>query len=122
MAIQGVHFAPLDGGLGMSFREMNVRADLDGKRVTSEKMAESVPHVSNFGVETKLGTSEFQQNNQEVIDTAVEKVAEIMQRDDEYTEVSNFGDESHFSTSSFQELNATPAQQQAAQAYASFGW
>ena len=62
----------------------------------------------------------FQQENQELIDVAVDKVAEIMQRDDDLTEVSNFGNESPFSSASFQEMNATPAQQQAAKAYASF--
>ena len=120
MAVQGVGGPALDGGLAMSFRQINVQADLVGKQVTSEKMAEGIPHVSNFGVETNLGTSHFQQENQELIDTSVEKVAEIMQRDDDLTEVSNFGTESPFSSASFQEMNATPAQQQAAKAYASF--
>ena len=120
MAIQGVGGAALDGGLAMSFRQINVQADLIGKQVTSEKMAESIPHVSNFGVETNLGTSHFQQENQELLDTSADVVAGIMQRDDDLVEVSNFGNESPFSTSSFQELNATPAQQQAAKAYASF--
>ena len=120
MAIQGASFAPLDGGLGMSFRQINVQADLVGKQITSEKMAEGIPHVSNFGVETNLGTSHFQQENQELIDTSIEKASEIMQRDDDMMEVSNFGTESHFSASSFQEMNATPAQQQAAKAYGAF--
>ena len=120
MAIQGVSYAPLDGGMSMSFRQINVQTDLIGKRVTSEKMAESIPHVSNFGVETNLGTSHFQQENQEVIDTSIEKASEIMQRDDDMMEVSNFGTESHFSASSFKEMNSTPAQEQAAKAYAAF--
>ena len=124
MAIQGVG-APLDGGLGMSFRQINVQADLVGKQVTSEKMAESVPHVSNFGVETNLGTSAFQQNNQEIVDVSVDKIAEIMEKDDEFTQVSNFGTESPFSSSSFQEMNkpaaVSSAQQAAASAYGYFG-
>ena len=120
MAIQGVGGPALDGGLSMSFRQINVQADLVGKQVTSEKMEVAVPHVSNFGVETNLGTSHFQQENQELIDTSIEKVSEIMQRDDDMMEVSNFGDESPFTSSSFQEMNTTPAQQKAAQAYGSF--
>ena len=120
MAVNGVGGPALDGGLSMSFRQINIQADMIGKQVTSEKMAESIPHVSNFGVETNLGTSHFQKENQELIDVAVDKVAEIMEKDDDLTEVSNFGNESPFSTSSFQELNTTPAQQQAAKAYASF--
>ncbi len=120
MAIQGVGGAPLDGGLSRSFREINVQTDLIGKQVTSEKMAEGIPHVSNFGIETNLGTSHFQQENQEVIDTSLEKVSEIMQRDDDLMEVSNFGNESPFSPSAFKEMNTTSAQQKAAQAYGSF--
>ena len=125
MAIQGVGGAALDGGLSMSFRQINIQADLMGKQVTSEKMAESIPHVSNFGVETNLGTSHFQQENQELIDASIEKVSEIMERDDDLMEVSNTGSESPFSSSSFQEMNTpsavSSAQQQAASAYSYFG-
>lgn len=124
MAIQGVG-APLDGGLGLSFRQINVQADLVGKQVTSEKMAESIPRVSNFGVETNIGTSEFQKGNKEILDVSVDKIAEIMEKDDEYTQVSNFGNESPFSASSFKEMNTpaavSSAQQQAASAYGYFG-
>ena len=120
MAIQGVSYAPLDGGLAKSFRQINVQADLVGKQVTSQKMYDSLTHISNFGVETNLGSSHFQKENQELIDTSIEKVAEIMEQDNDLMEVSNFGTESHFSGSSFQEMNATAAQQQAAKAYSSF--
>ena len=125
MAIQGVGGPALDGGLSMSFRQINVQADLTGKQVTSEKMYDSLVHISNFGTETNLGTSHFQEENQELIDTSVEKIAEIMEKDDEYMEVSNTGTESPFSSSSFQEMNTpaavSSAQQHAASAYSYFG-
>ena len=120
MAVQGVSGSAWVGSLTTSFRQINVEADMLGKQVTSEKMAESIPHVSNFGIETNLGTSHFQHENQELIDTSIEKVSEIMQRDDDLMEVSNFGTESPFSPSNFKELNTTPAVQQAARAYSNF--
>ncbi len=120
MAINGVGGPAIDGGLGMSFRQINVQANIIGKQVTSEKMAEGIPHVSNFGVETNLGTSHFQQENQELIDEGLDTIARVMERDDDMMEVSNFGTESYFSESGFQELNATPAQQAAANAYSQF--
>ena len=59
MAIQGVG----GGNSAVTFRQINLQADLVGKQATAEKMAEGVPHVSNFGVETNLGTSHFQKEN-----------------------------------------------------------
>ena len=120
MAIQGV------GGSvpAVSFRQINVQANLVGKQVTSEKMAEGMPSVSNFGTETNLGTSHFQEENQELLDESVETIAAIMEQDDQFEAPVN-GSGTAFSSSGFQELNTTPAvsaaQQQAASAYGYFG-
>lgn len=122
MAIQGIS-TPLDGGLALSFRQANVQVNRTGEAVTAEKMYESLPHISNAGNETKLGSSEFQQDNQEVLEVSVEKMAEIMERDDDLMEITNSGTQTHFSPSGFQEANNTSfsAQQQiAASAYSYF--
>ena len=117
MAIQGIG----GGSNAMSFRQINVQADLVGKQVTSEKMAEGIPHVSNFGTETNLGTSHFQEENQELIDVSVDKIAEIMEKDDQFEAPVN-GSGTAFTSSGFQEMN-TPSsvQQAAANAYGYFG-
>lgn len=118
MAIQGV-----GGGYAPSFRQINVQADLIGKQVTSQKMAEGMPSVSNFGTETNLGTSHFQKENQELLDVSVETIAGIMEQDDQYEAPVN-GSGTAFSSSGFQEMN-TPSsvssqQQAAANAYGQF--
>lgn len=119
MAIQGI-----GGGSAVSFRQINVQADLIGKQVTAEKMAEGMPQVSNFGTETNLGTSHFQKENQELLEVSVETVSAIMEKDDQFESSVN-GSSTAFSSSGFQELNApakvSAQQQAAANAYGYFG-
>lgn len=121
MAIQGIG----GGSLTMSFRQTNFQLDRIGEQATAVRMHESNPHVSNAGNETNLGTSHFQQENNELIETSVERVAAIMERDDDYMEVSNTGSEAPASSTGFQEVNDTSADKQqqlavAARAYSYF--
>ena len=121
MAIQGVS----GGGLTMSFRQTNFQLDRIGSQATAVRMRESNPHVSNTGNETNLGTSHFQQENEELIETSVERVSAIMERDDDYMEVSNTGSEAPTSSAGFQDVNNTSADKQqqiavAARAYSYF--
>ena len=121
MAIQGVS----GGGLTMSFRQTNFQLDRIGSQATAVRMRESNPHVSNTGNETNLGTSHFQQENEELIETSVERVSAIMERDDDYMEVSNTGSEAPASAMGFQDMNNTSADKQqqiavAARAYSYF--
>ena len=122
MAIQGIGGV---GGLNLSFRQNNFQVDRLGEQATAIRMHESNPHVSNAGNETNLGTSHFQQENEELIETSVDRVAAIMERDDEYMEVSNTGSEAPASSTGFQEVNDTSADRQqqlavAARAYSYF--
>ena len=122
MAIQGIGGG---GNLTLSFRQTNFQLDRIGEQATAVRMHESNPHVSNTGNETNLGTSHFQQENEELIETSVERVAAIMERDDDYMEVSNTGSEAPASSTGFQEANNTSADRQqqlaeAARAYSYF--
>lgn len=122
MAVQGIGGV---GGLNLTFRQNNFRVDRLGGQATAVRMHESNPHVSNAGTETNLGTSHFQQENTELIETSVDRVASIMERDDEYVEVSNTGSEAPASPVGFQEANDTSANKQqqlaeAARAYSYF--
>ena len=91
--------------LTMSFRESNVQANRIGEQVTAQKMYGGLIHLSSSGTETNLGTSEFQKGNNQIFDDSVKLMAEIMERDDQYTEVSNSGLETLFSPAGFQEQN-----------------
>ena len=122
MAIQGIGGV---GGMNLSFRQNNFQVDRLGEQATAVRMRESNPHVSNAGNETNIGTSHFQRENTELIETSVDRVSAIMERDDEYTEVSNLGDESPFSSTGFQQANDISADKQqqlavAARAYSYF--
>lgn len=122
MAIQGIGGV---GGLNMSFRQNNINVDQLGAQATAVRMRESNPHVSNAGNETNLGTSHFQQENDELIEASVERVSAIMERDDEYVEVSNTGSENPYGSSGFREANNISADKQqqiavAARAYSYF--
>ena len=80
MAIQGIGSgAALDGGLTLSFRQANVQIGETGSAVTATKMYESLPHLAKGGVETNIGTSEFQKTNNQAVEVTVEKIAEIME-------------------------------------------
>ena len=81
MAIQGIGNG--NGGLTMSFRQTNLQLDRIGEQATAVRMRESNPHLSSSGTETNLGTSHFQRENEELIEASVERVAAIMEKDDD---------------------------------------
>ena len=120
MAVQGI-----GGGTPVSFMQSNLQAERLGGQATAVRMRESNPHLPISGTETNLGTSEFQQNNDEMIEVSVEKIAEIMEKDDEYTKFENVGTQNPYAASGFQDLNNTSADKQqqiavAARAYSYF--
>ena len=105
-----------------TFRQTNVQLNKIGNDVTSEKMETAMNSVSNFGNETKLGSSQFSQINEQIEDDAVNRISYIMEQDDEFEPPAN-GSDSGFSTSGFQQLNDTsfdPAMQRAASSYSYF--
>ena len=120
MAIQGIG----GGGNSVSFMQSNLQAERLGDQATAVRMRESNPHLSSSGAETNIGTSQFQKTNDEVTEISVEKISEIMEKDDDLTEGSISG-ENLYGPSGFQELNNTSADRQqqiavAARAYSYF--
>lgn len=121
MAIQGIGGA----GASASFMQSNLQAERLGGQATAVRMRESNPHLSSSGTETNLGKSQFQETNDEAIEVSVEKIAEIMEKDDEYTKFSGVGTQNPYAASGFQDLNNTSADKQqqiavAARAYSYF--
>ena len=85
-----------------TFRQMNFDAAQNGRQATSEAMEEAQNPVSNFGVETHIGSSKFSQNSKQIEEYGVESLTSIMEQDDEYEAPTN-GSSSAFSSSGFQE-------------------
>ncbi|MBR1398529.1 MAG: hypothetical protein IJ563_13505 [Selenomonadaceae bacterium] len=105
-----------------TFRQTNVQLHQIGSDVTSEKMEDAMYSVSNFGNETKLGSSEFRQINEQIENDAVDRISVIMEQDDDFQPAVN-GDSSGFSPIGFQQSNDTsfdPAMRRAASSYSYF--
>lgn len=119
MAIQGI-----GSDARATFMQSNLQAGRLGGQATAVRMHESNPHLSSSGTETNLGTSKFSQTNDEAIEVSVEKISEIMEKDDDFTKGSISG-ENPYGPSGFQDLNNTSADKQqqiavAARAYSYF--
>ena len=91
-----------------SFPQMNREVTAQGQQAakTLSEEAASYSKVSNFGNETKLGSSTFQRENSTIVDIGENKAAMLMERSKSYYEVSNFGNETKLGKSSFQQENA----------------
>ena len=91
-----------------SFQQLNRKVDSEGVQTASaiSKKAGDYSRVSNFGTETKLGTSKFQQGNEKVNDLGESKTSQAMRKAKSYYEVSNFGNETNLGKSRFQQTNA----------------
>jgi hypothetical protein len=91
-----------------SFQQLNRKVNSEGVQTASEisRKAGDYSRVSNFGTETKLGTSKFQQGNRETDSIGESKTSEFMQKAKSYFEVSNFGTETNLGKSRFQQTNA----------------
>ena len=87
---------------------MNKEAIRDGMQVTSQitEKAQSYYEVSNFGNETKLGSSEFQQQAKEVVKQGEANVARSMKAALDVSRVSQFGNQTSLGHSRFQQSNA----------------
>ena len=66
----------------------------------------SYTRVSNFGTETKLGSSKFQQQAKDISAQGAQSTASGMKKALDVTRVSNFGTESSLGKSNFQQANA----------------
>ena len=100
MAVGGV-----SGGSG--FLQVNQMVSRIGEEKAAMYMERSKSHyeVSNFGNETKLGTSRFQRENDKVLNTGEQKTSMLTERGKAITDVSNFGNETKFGRSEFQREN-----------------
>lgn len=110
MAINGVGGAGT--GIPVTFRQLNAQAAQLGDSAMAARMHASRPETPKNGDATNIGTSEFQKTNNEVIDITVEKMSEIMEQDDKYTERSNSGTQPMLSPSGVMESNNVSLEKQ----------
>ncbi|MBQ5419981.1 MAG: hypothetical protein IIU24_07730, partial [Selenomonas sp.] len=80
----------------------------EGSQITSRIMdkAKSYYEVSNFGTETKLGSSKFQQQVKQISEQGQQNMAQGMKAALDVTRVSQFGTETNLGHSKFQQANA----------------
>ncbi|MBQ1809010.1 MAG: hypothetical protein IIZ87_05740, partial [Selenomonas sp.] len=76
-----------------------------GMQATKERseQAASYTKVSNFGTETKIGSSLFQRDNVKTNNEGSQITSQIMDKAKSYYEVSNFGTETKLGSSKFQQ-------------------
>ena len=91
-----------------TFQQLNRDVHTQGVEQASKisKEAGDYSRVSNFGNETKLGTSKFQQTVKAASEQGQRNVSESMEKAASYTKVSNFGTETKLGSSKFQQANA----------------
>ena len=109
MGISGIG----SSGTMMSFVQLNQNVSYTGQQASKQvtEQTAAMTDVSNFGTETKIGTSPFQQGNDRIIRDGTSKTDEIAQKAKSYYEVSNFGNETKTGTSKFQQQLREIAQQ-----------
>ena len=86
---------------------LNQGVRAEGQQVAAQitQKAASYSKVSNFGTETKIGSSPFQQGNKTIVSIGEEKTARIMDKAKQPYTVSNFGTETKIGSSKFQQAN-----------------
>ena len=91
-----------------TFQQLNRDVHTQGVEQASRisKEAGDYSRVSNFGNETKLGTSKFQRGNETIATIGENKTSELMDKAKSYYAVSNFGTETKLGSSKFQQANA----------------
>ena len=91
-----------------TFQQLNRDVHTQGVEQASRisKEAGDYSRVSNFGNETKLGTSKFQQTGKAASEQGQRNVSESMEKAASYTKVSNFGTETKRGSSKFQQATA----------------
>jgi len=91
-----------------TFQQLNRDVHTQGVEQASRisKEAGDYSRVSNFGNETKIGTSKFQRGNETIATIGENKTSELMDKAKSYYAVSNFGNETKLGSSKFQQANA----------------
>ena len=110
MAINGVSGAGT--GIPVTFRQLNAQAAQLGDSAMAARMHASRPESPKNGDATNIGTSEFQKTNNQAVEVTVEKMAEIMEQDDQYTERSGAGNQPTLSPTGVMESNNVSVEKQ----------
>ncbi len=110
MAINGVSGAGT--GIPVTFRQLNAQAAQLGDSAMAVRMHASRPESPKNGDATNIGTSEFQKTNNQAVEVTVEKMAEIMEQDDKYTERSSSGTQPMLSPTDVMESNNVSVEKQ----------
>ncbi len=119
-----IQHAQLWGDFNTTVMQTNRQAISNGENATSERMyaARAPMAVSNFGTETHIGNGELSQVSRETLETSVEAISSIMEKDDQF-EGSPVGNYSALGPTGFQTYNDRSfetQQQAAARAYSYF--
>ena len=119
-----VQHTQLWGEFQTTMMQTNRESIQNGESAVGERMfaARQPMSVSNFGTETKIGNGELSKVSHETLETSVEAISNIMQKDDQF-EASKTGDYSALGPTGFQDYNDRSFQTQqakAAQAYEYF--
>ena len=107
--------AQLWGEFDTTMMQTNRESIQNGETAVGERMfaARQPMAVSNFGTETKIGNGELSKVSHETLETSVEAISTIMQKDDQF-EASKTGDYSALGPTGFQEANDRSFQSQQA--------
>lgn len=116
-----IQHAQLWGAFDTTPMQTNREAVSNGKQATSERMfaAQQPMAVSNFGTETKIGNGELSRESRQTLETSVDAISSIMQKDDQF-EGSKTGDYSALGPTGFQDFNDRSFQTQQATAAKSY--
>ena len=101
-----IQHAQLFGQFDTTMMETNRESIQNGETAVGERMfaARQPMSVSNFGTETKIGNGDLSRVSHETLETSVEAISTIMQKDDEF-EASKNGSYSALGPTGFQDYN-----------------
>ena len=110
-----IQHAQLWGEFNTTMMKTNRDAMQNGETAVGERMfaARQPMSVSNFGTETKIGNGDLSKASHETLETSVEAISTIMQKDDQF-EASKTGSYSALGPTGFQEFNNRSFQNQQA--------
>ena len=110
-----VQHTQLWGEFQTTMMQTNRESIQNGESAVGERMfaARQPMSVSNFGTETKIGNGELSKVSHETLETSVEAISNIMQKDDQF-EASKTGDYSALGPTGFQGYNDRSFQNQQA--------
>ena len=108
-----IKHAQLWGEFNTTMMQTNRESIQNGETAVGERMfaARQPMTVSNFGTETKIGNGDLSRASHETLETSVEAISTIMQKDDQF-EASKTGSYSALGPTGFQDYNDRSFQSQ----------